>query len=336
MSKLILPDGFKRYRTHDAMTTYDSKTVDSTGVFLIGELERLDQTLHMPLSNVSWSRDIDLREDVSIADETSSFTNSSFAAAGGGGQEGISWIGKDTDAIAGIALDIGKTSQPLNLWGMQVGWTLPELASAQQAGRPVDVQKFEGLQLKYQMDVDQIVYVGDKRIGTQGLLNSDRVTVTNVINGASGTSTWATKTEDEILADIDELLNTAWFDSAYARCPTKVLLPPKLFSLIVRRKVSQAGNISLIKYLQENSICNSINSSPLDIQPLKWLTGAGVSGRNRMVAYTQDKTCVRFPLVPLQRTPLEYRDIRQLTTYFGRLGVVEFVYPETVAYADGI
>src|SRR5206468_13081290 len=39
-------------------------TVDSTGAFLIGELERLDQTLHMPLAAVTWTRDINLREDV--------------------------------------------------------------------------------------------------------------------------------------------------------------------------------------------------------------------------------------------------------------------------------
>ena len=35
-------------------------------------------------------------------------------------------------------------------------------------------------------------------------------------------------------------------------------------------------------------------------------------------------------------TPLEYRDLRQLTTYFGRLGAVEWVYPETAYYADGL
>jgi hypothetical protein len=55
-----------------------------------------------------------------------------------------------------------------------------------------------------------------------------------------------------------------------------------------------------------------------------------------MVAYTKDEDRVRFPMVPLQRTPLEYRSIFQLTTYFGRLGVVEFVYPETMLYRDGI
>ena len=63
--------------------TFDQATVDGTGAFLIDELERLDQTLNMPLVAYTWSRDIQLRDDVSIADEISSYTNSSFAATGG-------------------------------------------------------------------------------------------------------------------------------------------------------------------------------------------------------------------------------------------------------------
>jgi len=35
--------------------------------------------------------------------------------------------------------------------------------------------------------------------------------------------------------------------------------------------------------------------------------------------------------VPLLRTALEFRDIRQMVTYYGRIGQVELVYPETVA-----
>ena len=64
--------------------TYDSGfTRDSTGSFLVGELERLDQTIHAPLVAYTYGRDIQMREDVTIADEVSSFTNSAFAAAGG-------------------------------------------------------------------------------------------------------------------------------------------------------------------------------------------------------------------------------------------------------------
>ena len=35
------------------MITYDRMTIDSTGAVLIGELERLDQTLHEPLVNIT-------------------------------------------------------------------------------------------------------------------------------------------------------------------------------------------------------------------------------------------------------------------------------------------
>lgn len=331
MNKLILPRSVRRAYTKDGLMTFDAQTIDSAGAFLIGELERLDQTLHAPLAAVTWARDIQLREDVSIADEVSSFTNSTFAAAGGASPNGKSWIGKDANAIQGIALDIGKTAHPLNLWGMQLGWTIPELESAQKLGRPVDAQKFEGMQLKYQMDVDEQVYIGDGVLGTTGLVNDAGVTVTNAVTG-----NWGSATADQILGDVNALLESTWESSAFARCPDKLLLPPLKFSSLVSKIVSSAGNISILEYLKKNSICNSINGRELDIQPLKWLTGRGAAGKDRMVAYTNDRNLVRFPLVPLQRTPLEYRGIHQLTTYFGRLGQVETVYPETVGYVDGI
>lgn len=324
------------------MFTYDELTIDSTGAFLIGELERLDLTLHEPLVSVTWSRDIDLREDVTIADEASSFTNSSFAAAGSLNSGGKNFIGKNSNAINGIALDIGKTSQPLYLWGMEVGYTLPELLSAQQMGRPVDDQKYKGMQLKYQMDIDEMVYIGDTVIGREGLVNSSLVTAGFVAPGVAGGTAWTTKTPDEILNDVNSLIQASWAAAGYAVCPSKLLLPPSQFAYITSQKVSNAGNVSILTFLEDNSISLKINGKKLDIQPCKWLVGRGVAAgspeaaTDRMVAYTQDKNRVRYPLVPLQRTPLEYRSLYQLTTYFGRLGVVELVYSEVIRYADGI
>jgi len=324
------------------MLTYDKYTIDSTGAFLIGELERLDQTLHEPLYNVTWSRDIDLREDVSIADEVSSFTNSTFATAGTPNSNGKSFIGKNSNAIAGTALDIGKTSSPLYLWGIEVSYTIPELLSAQQMGRPVDAQKYAAMQIKYQMDIDEMVYVGDTELGKYGLLNSDTVVAASVAAGALGTTQWTTKTADEILEDVNSLIQAGWSAASYAVCPSKLLLPPAQFAYLTSQKVSNAGNISILQFLEDNSIALKVNGKKLDIQPCKWLMGCGITAgspavaTDRMVVYTQDKNRVRFPLVPLQRTPLEYRSIYHLTTYFGRLGVVEIVYPETMYYADGI
>jgi hypothetical protein len=55
-----------------------------------------------------------------------------------------------------------------------------------------------------------------------------------------------------------------------------------------------------------------------------------------MMVYTNERKRVRFPMTLLQRTPIQYDAIWHKTTYFGRLGVVEFVYPETAGYFDGI
>lgn len=345
---LVLPQApsLKRAYTKDHAFTFDRQTIDGTGVFLIGELERLDQTLHMPLASYKWSRDIDLREDVSIADEVSSFTNSTFAAAGGISPNGVSWISKSANAIPGIELDIGKTAHGLPLWGQEISYTIPELESAQRLGRPVDAQKFEGMQLKHNMDIDQLVYTGDTVMGSTGLVNSygSGLPVTNqglVANTGSGSTTqWINKTPAQILADVNELLTSAWNATGYAICPSRLLLPPTQYGYIATTTVSTAGSVSILKYLEDNSISLRVNGKPLEVLESKWLPGAGqvVSSvaTDRMVAYTKEKRFVRYPLVPLQRTPLEYRSIFHITTYFGRMGQVEFVYPETIGYRDGI
>lgn len=309
--------------------TYDRRTIDSAGAFMVGELEKLDRTLHMPLAAVTWNRDMDLRGDVTIADEASSFTLTAFAAAGGVNPGGKNWIGKNSSEIAGIALDIGKTAQPLRLWGMELGYTIPELAAAEQLGRPLDAQKYEGIKLKHNMDVDEMVYVGDDMLGVTGLCNNAGIAPENV------TTDWETATPDQILDDINGLLEKGWAQTGYSVCPARVLLAPVPFARL-SRPISAAGSMSILQYVAEQSIANGLNGKPLEIAPVKWLTGRGVAGKNRAVAYTRSEQYVRYPLVPLQRTPLESRGIHQLCVYFGRLGELEIVYPETISYADGM
>lgn len=310
--------------------TFDQATVDSTGAFLVHELERLDQTLNLPLTSQTWSRDIELREDVSIADEVSSFTNTTFAAAGTPNANGKNWINQLATAIAGLNVDIAKTGFPLELWGMELGWTVVELAAAAQVGRPIDTQKYDGMQLKWNMDTDEQVYIGDAVKGAKGLLNLSQVTPTNAAK------TFATSTPDEIRAAINQVLSNAWTRSAYSKVPEDLLIPPEQYSFLASTIVSSAGNQSLLTYLETNTIAFHQNGKPLNIRPVKWAIGRGVAGKDRMVAYTNDKKFVRFPMVPLQSVPVQYRGIYQLVTYYGKLGAVEPVYPETLNYMDGI
>ncbi|MCG3461536.1 DUF2184 domain-containing protein [Xenorhabdus bovienii] len=311
------------------MFTIDKATQDSTGIFLIGELERLDQTLNLPLVSYKWSRDMPLRSDVSIADEVSSFTNTELAATGGVNPNGKNWIGKNSTAIPGVGLTIDRTAQPLTLWGMELGWTLPELASAQQVGRPIDSQKYDAMLLKWNMDVDEQIYIGDADLGMTGLLNLTQVTP------RAAAASWTKHLKaDDIVADINILLTDAWVASGYALCPRKIGLAPELFGLLASLRVSDAGNISVLEYVKINCIAFQENGTPLEIVSMKWASKRGVGGAHRMVAYTQEEKNIRFPMVPLLNTPLEYRGLHQLTTYYGKLGQVEVPYANTIAYLD--
>jgi hypothetical protein len=168
------------------------------------------------------------------------------------------------------------------------------------------------------------------RSGVKGLLNLTQVTPTNAAK------TWATSTADEIRASINAGLSAAWANSAYSMVPTDLLIPPEQFSLLASTIVSSAGNQSLLTYLETNTIAYHQNGRPLNIRPVKWAKGRGVSNSDRMMFYTNDKKYVRFPMVPLMSVPIQYRGLYQLVTYYGKLGAVEPVYPETLAYVDGI
>ena len=334
----------------------DGRVADSTGAFLVGELERLDLRLHEPLAAVTWGRDIDLREDVTIANEVSSFTLSTYGSASGAGVgqsigNGKAWVGKDTTQITGISVDIAKIPHALRPWSLELKYTILELESAALVGRPIDQQKFFGMQLKHQMDVDEMVYYGDTTFSEYGLVNYNNAAATlgqvsnvaNVAVGASNATQWVNKTPPEILNDVNEILNNVWAASGWAFPPNRLLLPPAQYSYLSTQIVSQAGNVSILRYLLENNLLTSSGVAKLKIFPLKWLQGAGVGGTigttgtvDRMVAYTKDPERVRYPMTLMQRTPIQYDGIYHKSTYFCRLGVLEVVYPETVGYRDGI
>jgi hypothetical protein len=331
-----------RAYTTDGMMTYDQSTIDSTGAFLIGQLERLDQTLNMPLVEYTWSRDVDMRTDVSPADELASFTNSALAMAGNVTPGGLNWISNEGNALAGPSVDIGKTGQPMRLWGAEVKYTVPELVKAQALGMPIDAQKVEGMNLKRNMDLDNIIYIGDTNLSFTGLINNATVNVANVPAGASTFTAWTKKTPDEILTDVNEILTTTWQNSGWAVLPNRLMLPPAQYGYLAATKNSNAGNVSILTYVLENNIATK-SGVKLEILPLKWLIGSGVGGTqgvlgtvDRMMAYNKDKKYVQYPMTELQRTPLEYRSLFQITTYWARFGQIEWRYNTTASYRDGI
>lgn len=313
------------------------KTFDSTLAYYVNQLDNLDKKLYEPLYSVTWGRDIKLRTGITMANESTSFIRSNIGAIGTQSASGKPWISPNTTTLPGVSINGERVTLPLRLLGQEVSYTSVELERSQLIGQPIDAQKFNALNVLYQMNTDEMVYIGDSAVGAEGLLNSTLVTAASVTADGSGSSTlWSTKTPDQILRDVNDMITAAWQASGFSVCPDKLLLPPAQYAYIASQKISTAGNVSILTFLEDNSISLRVNGRKLEIQPVKWLTGRGTAGADRMVCYTNDEDRVRFPMVPIRRETPYYLGIKFNAPYIWAFGEVEFVYPETVIYRDGI
>lgn len=312
------------------------QTFDSTLAYYVNQLDNMDKKLHEPLVSTTWGRDIKLRSGITMANESTSFQRSNFGSVGTQSVGGKSWINSDTTTLPGISINGERVVLPLRLAGREVTYSSVELERSQLIGQPIDVSKFNALQTMYQMEIDEMVYIGDTDTASKGLFNSALVAAAAVANGAAASPLWANKTPDEILKDINDMLQTAWAASGFAVCPGELRLPPAKFAYIAGQKVSTAGTDSILKYVEDNSIALRVNGVKLNVQPSKWLTGRGAGSVDRMVCYTNAEDRVRFPLVPIRRETPYYLGIKFNAPYIWALGEVEFLYPETVLYRDGI
>lgn len=331
--------------TRDEVMTFDQATIDSAGAFLIGQLEAFDPMIHEPLASVTWYRDIDLRSDVQPGHTSTSFTTQTFAAVGGTAPSGIAWASPNGTTIPRITVDKQKLTYDLTPWAMELSYTVMELASSSLAGTNIDTEQLIGLNLKDQMDTDQMVYIGDSSVGAKGILNHALVAnLSNVANNAAGTSrAWTAKTPDEILADFNEMIISVWAATGFTTPPQNILIAPNPYGYITTVKIGSAGNRSVLDYLMENNVFTKTTKKQLEILPCKWLDKNNINGPggsaatyDRMIAYTRDTKFVRFPKVPLSSLPAQPSSIWIKVPYWGKLGRVEIVYPETFAYRDGI
>ena len=306
---------------------FDAQTIQSTGAFLVGELEKPDRNVYEPIADFTWGRDIDTRDDVTIADEVTSFITSEFAGGFGGTSIGKkSWISGKDSTPAQIAVAMNKTVTPLTPWGMEVSYSIFELQKAMQVGRPIDVQKYDALRMKHQLDIDTQVYIGDDELGVEGLLNSTQVTSSN-IGAFPNPIVPAT-----VIDFFNTILDAAWAATQYTRIPNRVLVAPAVFSALATTQLPNT-TMNLLNYVKANNL-SVANGGSFEILPCKWLANTTLFPNGRIVAYTKDRSVVRFPLVQLQSLPVQFRDYMQAVPYYAALGGVEFVRPEMVYYGD--
>jgi len=304
----------------------------------IHELEKLDPVMKEPLTDFTWSRDIDTREDISFADEATSYHRISYGIMGAQTAQGKPWLTGSSKSLPSISVDAEKIVGPVGKLGAGVHFTEFELEASKRCGQDIAQQKTRGVKIFYQQTCDEQAYVGDTFNKQFGLFNCPTINRQDVANGAGGSPLWTKKTPKEILFDLNDMLAACAKRAGFARYPNTLRLAPDPYNYITSTMVSDLGEKSILTYLLQNNICNK-EGQTLSIERVKWLDDVGKNKSQRMVAYYKDPQFVRLPIVQIQMFPVNkdpVDGIHYTVPYYWALGQVEFCYPETVIYRDGM
>ena len=315
----------------------DAAGIASGQAFLVSELEKRDTLVRTPLTSYTYTRDIPIRVGGGWAEFVSAM-GVGYGVTGGSG-DGIVTAGS-ADGIPMVQADFGK-----DLWkthmvsvGTRVFWI--DQMRGNMTGRNMDTLLRDGVRMTYDKHMDENVYVGFAAYGSTGLFNNADVTVTNAATGAGGSATWATKTPDEILKDVNDAILAAWAASEHDldAIPNHIVLPYEQYNYIATTKVSQLAEKTILTFLLENNVAK-VNGGDLFIGATAWADGAGVGGADRMAVYCNKERYIAVDeLVPLTRamTTANAERFSYDTAYAGNVSEVETFYPMTMIYVDGI
>ena len=306
------------------------------GAYFIGQLEALDQRMAMPITAVTYSRDIERRPDIGPYNELASFTRLKFAAAQGD-QDDIEFDSDVTTEYQQVNVEQEKITTPIFAKTMKTRWTLAEIEKAALAGMPLETQAFEAMNTDNQLKIDRLHYMGSQKYGFGGLLNHGSVlNVSPVAAGAGGLPNFEAKTPEEILADVNEILRSVWTATGLAIMPNRILVSQRIMSAL-SIPIAPLSGVSILKYLQDNAICKIIDGKELEIVPVKWASGAGAAGTDRMVAYVPGLDNLASIFSPMQQYgAMEVRDVAFHQHYRFAFGGLQLRYPEKMAYRDGL
>lgn len=316
-------------------TAFDS-AVSSGLAYITGELEKTDPKVREPLSATTWQRDIVAKTGGGWVEYTSTFDMD----YGTTGPNDLSIVGTGTTTVPVMQVNTNKNIFKVFTWMHAMQIPFIDQAKLKQIGRSLEDLLNKGIRLNYNKTLDLNVYRGFEKLKTTGLLNDPNIVTTTAGKGASGKTAWKDKTPDEILDDINQAITAAWVASEYDLdgMPNHILIPPQQYTLLVTRKVSEAGNISVLKYLEENNIANDQGRS-ITIEPCRWCIGAGTGGLDRMLVYVNDEDKVNFDItVPITRAMTQpvVDKAAYLTLYAAQIGQVKFMYYQPARYVDGI
>lgn len=249
--------------------------------------------------------------------------------------------------FSGLAHDVPKVEvtrdkfeTSVSMAAIGYGYTLEELGTAQLLGMNLSTDKATAARRVAEEKIDQVAFVGDAAKGFTGLVNASSPTATTApADGTGSATTFASKTPDQILRDVNAVLTGVFTGSLGAEVADTLLLPYQVLLDLSTRRIDPVNQTTILEWIERNNVYTRTTGQPLTIRGVfGYLDTVGAGGTKRMVAYRRSPEVLKmhmpmpFRFLPAWQTgPMKF-DVPGIF----RLGGVDIRRPKSVRYLDGI
>lgn len=222
-------------------------------------------------------------------------------------------------------------TNPIRTLAIAYGYNTQEIRSALFAGVPLTARKAAAAARAHAEKMNQLAFAGDAEHGLPGLLTNTNIPeVTLLADGTGSSKTFATKTAEKIVRDINSLINKVMTQSKGIHRATEVWMPVEQYALIATTQNSVASDTTILSFLQQVH-------PGVSFKQVVELDGAGASGADRMYAIenNMDNWSLNVPMMMKTYAP-QQQGLEFVVPMESRFGGVIVTYPLALSFADGI
>lgn len=222
--------------------------------------------------------------------------------------------------------------------GASYGYSVQDMRASRMASKSLDVRKAEAARYAVDFELNRIAWAGDKENGLIGVLSPENdIPLYAVPNGASGKTSWESKTADEILADLNGMQKQVSRTTKNVERPDTLALPADVYIDISTRQIPNTG-YTVKKFLLENAPYLKDIVSAAELQADAEDTNPyAAQGKNVALLFKKDarKISIEHPL-PFYQHPLQTKGLEIVVPCEARTAGAIIYYPLSALIAVGV
>lgn len=250
------------------------------------------------------------------------------------------WFNAKADDIPKVELGREKFETAVHMAAIGYGYDLEEIGKAQMLGMNLTSDKAILARRIAEEMIDRVAFAGDASKGFLGMFNQSSVTATTApADGTGAATTFASKTPDFILRDINGILTGMFIGTLGGEMADTLVLPYSVMLDLSTRRIDTVNQTTILEWIERNNIYTRTTGQQLMIRGVfGYADTAGAGNTRRMMAYRRSPEVIKmhipmpFRFLPVWQTgPMRF-DVPGIM----RIGGVDVKRPKAVRYLDGI